>query len=106
MKYLSTKKIITLSLILFSGSKLNFKVPVNIVGSYGMTVILFLNSSNGTSWISIPSMTILPSKISTILDIDKQIVLFPAPVLPTIPIFSPGLTLNDNFLSTVWIIFR
>jgi hypothetical protein len=68
---------------------LNLNVPVNIVGSWGITVILCLNSDNGIDWISIPSINIDPSKISTILDIARQIVLFPAPVLPTMPIFSP-----------------
>jgi hypothetical protein len=73
-----------------SGSKLNLSVPVNIVGSYGITVILALNSFKSKSLILTPSTNILPSTISTILLNDKQIVLFPAPVLPTTPIFSPG----------------
>ena len=84
-----------------SGSKLNHRVPVNIVGSYGMTEILDLSSYNLTSLISIPSIMICPSTISTILLNDKQMVLLPAPVLPTTPIFSPLLIEKERFLRTV-----
>lgn len=80
---------ISSSLALFSGSKLNLRVPVNIVGSWGMRVILSLKVSIFISEISRPSTSIEPSNSSTILLIAKQIVLLPAPVLPTTPIFSP-----------------
>jgi len=39
--------------------------------------------------------------ISTILLRDKQIVLFPAPVLPTTPIFSPGLASKVKLFNTI-----
>lgn len=46
-------------------------------------------------------MNICPLKISTILLKHKQIVLFPAPVLPTTPIFSPYLIENVKSFSTI-----
>ena len=75
-----------------SGSILNLRVPVNRTGSYGITVIRFLSSWIGTSAMSMPSSIILPENNSTILEIEMAMVLFPAPVLPTTPIFSPALT--------------
>ena len=69
-----------------------------------MIVILFLNSFIGTVEISSPSMQILPLIISTILLNERQIVLFPAPVRPTIPIFSPGFTSKVNPLKTVSVV--
>jgi hypothetical protein len=50
---------------------------------------------------SIPSINIYPLKISTILLRHKQIVLFPAPVLPTTPIFSPYFIENVKSLRTI-----
>jgi hypothetical protein len=44
----------------------------------------------------IPSISIAPSNISTILDNERHIVLLPAPVLPTTPIFSPDYSLKLN----------
>ena len=64
-------------------------------------MILSLSSSRGIFAISIPSIKILPLKISTIRLKAKLIVLFPAPVLPTTPIFSPALVLNVKPLKTV-----
>ena len=81
-------------------SKLNFNVPVNMVGSQGITVTFFLRQCISTSKIFTSSISISPSIISMILDKDRQIVLLPAPVLPTIPIFSPGLTSNVKFFRT------
>jgi len=95
---------ISLSSAAFSGSRLNLRVPENIVGSYGITVILLRTSSSGSFWISIPSMNIYPSKISTIRDIERQIVDLPAPVLPTTPIFSPMETLKDSLSSTTSVV--
>jgi hypothetical protein len=51
-------------------------------------VTFFLNSFRGIYDISISSINIYPSNTSTILAKDSPIVLLPAPVLPTIPIFS------------------
>lgn len=50
---------------------------------------------------SIPSIIIYPWKISTIRVIAKEIVLLPAPVLPTIPIFSPEFTLKVKPFKTI-----
>ena len=62
-----------------------------------MTVILLLSSFNGSSAILAPSILIVPLAISTILLKDKQIVLFPAPVRPTTPTFSPFFTSKVRF---------
>ena len=48
-----------------------------------------------------PSIFISPLNISIIREIDKQIVLLPAPVRPTTPIFSPGRSLNVNLSKTI-----
>jgi hypothetical protein len=64
-------------------------------------VILSLSSSRGTFAMSIPSINILPLKISTIRLKAKLIVLFPAPVLPTIPIFSPAFVVKVKPFNTV-----
>jgi hypothetical protein len=49
---------------------------------------------------------IVPSAISTILLKDRHIVLLPAPVLPTTPIFSPGFTSKVKFFSTTSVVGR
>ena len=87
-------------------SKLNFSVPVNMVGSQGITVTFFLRQCISTSKIFTSSIRISPSIISMILDKDRQIVLFPAPVLPTIPIFSPDLTSNVKSFRTTSVFGR
>lgn len=66
-----------------------------------MTVILDLNSFKGTLAMSRPSILMEPDKSSTILLRVKPIDVFPAPVLPTIPIFYPEWMSNDKFLRTV-----
>lgn len=65
-----------------------------------MTVIFFLTSLIGRLAILIPSISIDPEYNSTILLNERQIVLLPAPVLPTTPIFSPDLTSKLRSLST------
>jgi len=80
---------------------LNLKLQLNRVGSWGMTVILDLNSFKGTLAMSRPSILMEPDKSSTILLRVKPIDVFPAPVLPTIPIFYPDWMSNDKFLRTV-----
>jgi hypothetical protein len=52
-------------------------------------VILDLRSSNEIIFESIPPIKILPFSISTIRLIAILIVLFPAPVRPTMPTFEP-----------------
>ena len=47
------------------------------------------------------SIMIAPSMMSTILLSDRQIVLLPAPVLPTTPIFSPGYTSKESSFKTI-----
>ena len=96
--------LIFLSEILFSGSILNLRVPVNRVGSWGITVMHERRYAKSTDRIFTPSMKIWPSSISTILPIARQIVLFPAPVRPTTPIFSPGYISKDKLLSTISVV--
>lgn len=74
------------SVALFSGSRLYLSVPLNMVGSYGITVILLRRSFKFISAMFMPSTWIVPSQSSMILLRQRQMVLFPAPVLPTIPI--------------------
>jgi hypothetical protein len=70
---------------------LNLSVFENKIASYGMMVTLFLSVDKGICEMSTPSSEIVPLSNSITLDKHKLMVLFPAPVLPTIPIFSPEL---------------
>ena len=79
---------------------LNRRVPVNKVGSCGMMVIFYLSFSSGISLIFTPSISIFPDSISIILVRAKLIVLLPAPVRPTTPIFYPPSTLKLSCLNT------
>lgn len=45
-----------------------------------------------------------PENISTILEIERLIVLLPAPVLPTIPTFSPGCNLKERLSRTISVV--
>ena len=60
-----------------------------------------LRVSNFNLEMSSPSIKIEPECNSTILVNAIEIVDLPAPVLPTIPTFSPGDTLNESFFKTV-----
>jgi len=83
-----------------NGSKLNFSVPVNSVGSYGITVTFFRKIYKSIFEISMPSISIEPSNSSTILLKLIQTVDLPAPVLPTTPTFVPGSTTNVKCFRT------
>ena len=72
------------------GSMLNMRVALNIDGSWGIIVIFSLKISKGTSAIFTPSINIWPENNSMILVKARAMVDCPAPVRPTIPIFSPG----------------
>ena len=95
-----SSRIISWSVSWPAGSILNLNVPVNKVGSCGMIVMLYLNLCSGISLILTPSTKIDPDSSSTILVKARLMVLFPAPVLPTMPIFWPASTSNDNPLRT------
>lgn len=82
------------------GSRLNLIVSLNITGSCGITVMSFLKLSIFTAEVSIPSISILPDSISMMRDKARHKVLLPDPVLPTMPIFSPGWTSKLNFWRT------
>ena len=76
------------------------KVPVNKVGSYGMTVTFERSRCRSTLAMSTPSMKIAPDSNSIILESVSPSVDFPAPVLPTTPTFIPGSAVKVKFLIT------
>lgn len=76
------------------------KVPVNRVGSCGITVTRDRRISRLTFDMSTPSIKIVPVSSSTSLDKVKPSVDFPAPVRPTTPTFMPGSALKVRFLIT------
>lgn len=96
----SSNSIISLSVLYSSGSKLNLIDPLNRVGSWGMIVIASLTCYKLILPISTPSISILPPQSSIILVKARVMVLLPAPVLPTTPIFSPPLISIESSLRT------
>ena len=86
--------------IYLNGSKFSFKVPSKIKGSYGITEKRFLIYFNSVYLVFLCLMYKFPSVISIILDKARVSDVFPAPVLPTIPIFSPFLTLKVKSFKT------
>jgi len=89
------------SSIVLNGSKLNFSVPLNKVGSYGITVIFDLRSLRFNEAISIPSISIEPFSSSIILLSVSAIVDLPAPVRPQMPTFWPGSISNVKSFKTI-----
>ena len=83
------------------GSRLYLKVPLYKVGSCGIIVIFSLSYRILMSPIFTPSIFMLPPQTSTILVNARLRVLFPAPVLPTTPIFCPPLMFKLSFLRTI-----
>jgi len=73
------------------GSMFSLMLPSNNYGSCRIIVIFYLSSSKLNFAILNPSIRIDPPANSSTRKIHKNIVDFPAPVLPTIPIFSKGL---------------
>lgn len=71
------------------GSKLNLTVPLNRVGSWGIIPNLDLRSWTPILEMSTLSTTIFPPTGSTSLNKALIRVVFPLPVLPTIPILCP-----------------
>ena len=69
-------------------------------GSCGMKVIYWRSYFKLTLAMSIPSIKIEPPANSTNLDRAMLTVDLPAPVLPTIPIFSPLFTSKESFFRT------
>jgi len=82
------------SVYLFVRSRFSRKVALMRVGSWSIMVTDCLNPFRGSSSIDCPSIKILPADISVTPKRVLIIVVFPAPVLPTIPIFSPLLILQ------------
>lgn len=83
------------------GSMFSLIVPSNNWGSYKIIVILYLKSNKFISEISTSSIKIFPLKTSSTLNRLRVIVDFPAPVLPTTPIFSWESILISNPFNTV-----
>ncbi len=82
------------------GSTFLLTVPVNKKGVYGIIDIFFLNRCNPIYFILTPFIRIIPDEISVILNIAYIIDDFPAPVLPTIPTFSPFFISNSKLFKT------
>ena len=82
------------------GSRLNRRSPENRTGSCGMMVSLERNGCSPSPVMSWPSMEIFPPVGSMILNSARVRLLFPAPVLPQIPTFSPALMLKSRPLRT------
>ena len=78
---------------------LYLNVPSNKLRSWDITLRLFRSFFSPTFFISTSSIVILPLRASISLPIDNAIVLFPLPVRPTMPTFSPGFISNDILLS-------
>ena len=71
-----------------------------------MTVTFLRRTYRSSFAISTPSISIYPSKSSTILLRLMQTVDLPAPVLPTTPTFEPGSTTNVSFFKTAGVFGR
>lgn len=90
------------SLFSLNGSRLSRIVPENRIASCGIMEIFLRNWYNGMVDISTSSILIMPwlwakRKMAWIME------LLPAPVLPQMPIFSPGFILRFNDLSIRWL---
>mmetsp|Transcript_36253 Transcript_36253/g.40353 ORF Transcript_36253/g.40353 Transcript_36253/m.40353 type:complete len:237 (-) Transcript_36253:9-719(-) len=72
-----------------NGSRFVLTVPENMTGSCGITAMLARSFFKPTDLISISSITICPLSSSAIRVNAFTTVLFPAPVLPTIPTLAP-----------------
>ena len=84
-----------------NGSILILNEPENKTGSCGIIVNLCLNEWRPIVFISISSINILPVLCSNNRNKPSDKLLFPAPVLPTIPIFSPALISAQILLRTL-----
>lgn len=78
-----------------AGSKLNRMLPEKSVGLCGTTASRERRTCIGRRCISTPSIFIQPLNPTILLNANN-IVLFPAPVLPTKPTTSPGYTVKDT----------
>jgi len=74
------------SFFLENGSKFSLSVPLNRIGFCGIMESFDRRGWRPTMEVSTLSMWIFPSETSTVLSKDANKELFPAPVLPTIPI--------------------
>jgi hypothetical protein len=79
---------------------LNLRVPENKTGSCGMMVSFDRSDPSPIFAMSMPSMTIDPPTDSRIRNRARVSDDFPAPVRPTIPIFSPATMLKETPLRT------
>jgi hypothetical protein len=82
------------------GSRFYRRVPSIRTGYCAISVMLERRSRSDSSAVLFLSTKTAPAAASTSLRIDPTIVDLPAPVLPTIPIFSPAFTLKLSSLST------
>lgn len=82
-------------------SKFYLKVDLIKVGSWSIMVMPCLISLRGKLVMFWPSISTSPLDISVTLSRVLIIVVFPAPVRPTIPIFSPGFIVQLSSLMTL-----
>mmetsp|Transcript_21198 Transcript_21198/g.64680 ORF Transcript_21198/g.64680 Transcript_21198/m.64680 type:complete len:239 (+) Transcript_21198:505-1221(+) len=82
------------------GSRFMRKVPVKSTGSCGIMASRERSSLSGNVAVSIPSMVMVPSRISPMRKSATRIEDFPAPVRPTIPTFSEGRMVKFKSLNT------
>ena len=78
-------------------------MPSINAGSCGIIVKLLLNLSKPIVEISISSINIFPFKASNILNKHNVIVLFPDPVLPTIPTLFPDSIVKFKSERTIYV---
>jgi hypothetical protein len=82
------------------GSTFSLIVPLYMKWSWRMILMFDLSYSKLSLLVSWPSISILPEDPSIILSNPNIKVLFPLPVLPTIPIFYPDLIIKLMFFKT------
>ena len=90
----------------FVGSRFYYNVPSKMKGSQGMTLIMLRCFLSFMELELSPQRIISPSVWSIILAIPRVRLDFPAPVRPTMPIFSPKNIFNVKFERTSGIFYR
>lgn len=89
------------SVLRLKGSIFSLIEPLKIKGVWGMTETCCLNEWSPILLASYsPKRYSDPGSVSQILNTDWMIEDFPAPVLPTMPTFSPGKILKETFFRT------
>ncbi len=77
-------------------------MSLNRIPFYGIIDIYFLNESNCSSFMSCPSINILPSVGSYNLNNNDSKVVFPNPLCPTIAFVDPGSIFKLKFSNSTF----